>query len=296
MVKIFEAYAQQKKDAGQITDYFVSSAGNDPQKQINEIRNMMSQGYNVILVDAASPTALKPVLEQAVQRGIVVVAFDNTVDSDKIYNVNTDQVQFGKDQAQWLADQLHGQGNILEIDGVEGTTVDRDRRQGYQEVLSKYPNIHVLQSGYGQWDEAATSVLINNMLSAQHGKTINGILDQGGGELAVYNALKANGIDPSTVYQTGEFTNGFFRLMVQNNVKGFAVGQPPYLVAASLDVALKVLNGENVPHSVTVPLPEGSYQDASKFYVKSQSDDFFVDYTDANNTYNIKLDQVVPKQ
>ena len=294
MVKIFQSYAAQKKADGEISSYFVSSSGNDPQAQINEIRNMISQGYNAILVDAASPTALKPILDQAAARGIAVVAFDNTVDSTKIYNVNTDQLQFGKIQAQWLADQMHGQGNILEINGVEGTTVDRDRQQGYQDVLSKYPGIHVLQKGYGKWDEAATSVLMNNMLSAQQGKTINGILSQGGGEVATYKALNQNHIDPSKVYMTGEFTNGFFRLMSKDNVKGFAVGQPPYLSAASLDVALEVLNGKQVSKSVMIPLPQGSYKDASKFYVSSQPDDFFVDWTDAKNTYNLKLNDILP--
>lgn len=294
MVKIFESYAAQKKADGEISSYFVSSSGNDPQAQINEIRDMISQGYNAILVDAASPTALKPILDQAAARGIIVVAFDNTVDSSKIYNVNTDQLQFGTLQAQWMADQLGGKGNILISNGVEGTTVDRDRQQGYQDVLSKYPNIHVLQTGYGKWDEAATSVLMNNMMSAQQGKTINGILTQGGGEIAVYKALQQNNIDPSKVYMTGEFTNGFFRLMSKENVKGLAVGQPPYLSAASLDVALQVLNGKQVSKTVMIPLPQGSYKDANKFYVASQPDDFFVDWTDAKNTYKLKLSDILP--
>ena len=129
MLKIFEAYAQQKKNAGEISEFYSSSAGNDPQAQINEIRNMMSKGYDAILVDASSPTALVPVLHEAVQRGIVVVAFDNTVESDKVYNVNTDQVQFGRVQAQWLMDQIGGKGNILLIKGIDGISINSDRDQ-----------------------------------------------------------------------------------------------------------------------------------------------------------------------
>jgi ribose transport system substrate-binding protein len=240
MVNIFQAYAKQKKDAGVIADFYSSSSGNDPQAQINEIRNMISKGYNAILVNAASPTALAPVLNEAADRGVTVVAFDNTVDSDKIYNVNTDQVEFGRIQAKWLADKIQGKGNILMIKGVEGTTVDRDRVKGYQEVLSKYPDIKVLQEGFGKWDDAATAVEINNMISAQKDKGIAGILNQGGGENAIIEALTQHGINPSSIPITGEMLNGFFRHMKEKNVQGVAVGQPPYLVAEALDVAIKV--------------------------------------------------------
>ncbi|UOF92717.1 substrate-binding domain-containing protein [Fodinisporobacter ferrooxydans] len=296
MVKIFEGYAKQKKAEGIISDYYVSSSGNDPQAQINEIRNMMSKGYNAILVDAASPTALAPVLNEAAKRGIVVVAFDNTVDSNKVYNVNTDQVQFGEKQAQWLADQMHGKGNILELNGVEGTTVDRDRQKGYENVLKKYPGIHVLQKGYGKWDDAATSIVINNMLNAEKGQGINGILTQGGGENAIYQALKQNNLDPTKIPMTGEMTNGFFRHMKEDGVKGIGVGQPPYLSAASLDVALDVLNGKKVEKTVMIPLPVGTYKNVDKFYAKGQPDNFFVDWTNADNTYKLKLADVLPKK
>ncbi|MEB3103798.1 substrate-binding domain-containing protein [Ferviditalea candida] len=296
MVKIFEAYAQQKKDAGLISEFYSSSSGNDPQAQINEIRNMMSKGYDAIIVNAASPTALAPVMNEAADRGIVVVAFDNTVDSDKVYNVNTDQVEFGRKQAQWLMDQIGGKGNILLIKGVEGTTVSRDRNKGYQEVLAKYPDVKILQEGFGKWDDAATATEINNMLTAQKDKGIAGILQEGGGENAIIQALKQHGIDPSTVPMTGEMTNGFFRHMKDEKIKGIAIGQPPYLVATSIDVALKILNKENVDKLTLAPLPVGTNTEIDKWYAPGQPDNFFVDWTDNNNSFNLKLEQILPKK
>ncbi len=296
MVKIFEGYAKQKKASGEISEYYTSSSGNDPQAQINEIRNMMSKGYDAIIVNAASPTALAPVLNEAVDRGIVIVAFDNTVDSDKIYNVNTDQVEFGTKQAQWLADKIGGKGNILLLKGVEGTTVSRDRNLGYAAVLKKYPDIKILQEGFGKWDDAATAVEINNMLSAHANEPISGILQEGGGENAIFDALKQHGLDPTKVALTGEMLNGFFKHMKEDNVPGIAVGQPPYLSAASIDVALKVLKGEKVEKTTLIPLPVASSDEVDKWYAPDQPDNFFVDWKDANNTYNLKLEEILPKK
>lgn len=295
MLKIFEAYAQQKKDAGEISEFYSSSAGNDPQAQINEIRNMMSKGYDAILVDASSPTALAPVLGEAVQRGIVVVAFDNTVESDKVYNVNTDQVQFGRVQAQWLMDQIGGKGNILMIKGIDGISINSDREQGHREVLKKYPDVKILQEGFGNYDDATTSVVINNMLAAHKSKGIQGILTQGGGENAIVEALKQNKIDPATIPITGEMLNGLFRHMKESKVKAIAAGQPPYLSAAALDIALKVLKGEKVDKKTIIPLPYDDYKNVDKWYAPGQPDNFYVDWTDPSNSYHLKIEQILQK-
>jgi len=92
-VNIFNAYTNRLVKEGILEKAFCSSAGNDVQAQINEIRNMMSEGYDAIIVNAASETGLTSVLEEAIDRGIVVVAFDNEVKSDLVYNVNTDQLE-----------------------------------------------------------------------------------------------------------------------------------------------------------------------------------------------------------
>ncbi|NOU96338.1 substrate-binding domain-containing protein [Paenibacillus sp. LMG 31456] len=295
MLKVFEAYAQQKKDKGEISEFFASSSGNDPQAQINEIRNMMSKGYDAILVDASSPTALAPVLGEAVDRGIVVVAFDNTVDSNKIYNVNTDQVEFGRVQAKWLMEQMGGKGNILMIKGIEGITIDRDRDKGHREVLAKYPNVKILQEGFGNYDDATTSVIINNMLSAHKATGIQGILTQGGGENAIVEALKQHKLDPASIPLTGEMLNGLFRHVKESKVKAIAAGQPPYLSAAALDVALKVLKGEKTEKTTIIPLPFDDYKNVDKWYAPGQPDNFYVDWTDPANSYNLKIEQILQK-
>jgi ribose transport system substrate-binding protein len=295
MVKIFEAYAKNKKDAGEISEYFTSSSGNDPQAQVNEIRNMISKGYDAIIVDAASPTALAPVLNEAVDRGIVVVAFDNTIESDKVYNVNTDQVQFGRVQAEWLAHEMGGKGNILLIKGVEGIQIDKDRDAGHREVLKKFPDIKILAEGFGNYDDATTSVVINNMLSAHKAEGIQGILTQGGGENAIVEALKQNKIDPSTIPLTGEMLNGLFKHMKDDKVKAIAVSQPPYLSASALDVALQVLNGQPVNKKTVVPLPVAETKDADRWYASGQPDNFYVDWTDPANSFNLKIEQILAK-
>ena len=180
-VNIFDAYTADLVEQGVLSKAYSSSAGDDVQAQINEIRNMMSEGYDAIVCIAASATGLQSVLEEAAERGIVVVCFDANVDSDLVYNVNTDQHEYGRLLAQSLADRMGGKGNILWIKGIEGNQVTLDRTAGMEEVLKNYPDIKVLGEGFGKWDISTTASVMSNLMSAYSSQGIDGILSEGGG-------------------------------------------------------------------------------------------------------------------
>ena len=80
-VNIFDAYTADLVEQGVIAEAYSSSAGQDVQAQINEIRNMMSEGYDAIVVIAATETGLTSVLEEAAERGIDFGCFHANGDS-----------------------------------------------------------------------------------------------------------------------------------------------------------------------------------------------------------------------
>ncbi len=294
-VKIFEVYTKKLIEKGILASAFVSSSGNDSVAQANEIKYLIKMGYDAIIVNAASPTSLVEVLEEATRQGIVIVTFDNTVEAEGVYNVNTDQVEYGRMLAQWLADALDGEGNILRINGITGTTVSRDRGIGIDSVLKNYPGIQVVEQGDGKWDNSATATLMSQLLSNSEGIVIDGILNEGGGESAVYESLISHGLSPENIPMTGEMSNGFFRHMLNDGVIGFAVGQPPYMVAESVDIALRVLAGEKVPKMNRMDIPYASYKEALVYYHPEQSDSFLVAYTNRTNTYGLEASEIAPK-
>jgi ribose transport system substrate-binding protein len=298
MVNTFNAYAQVLKDNGVIAEYYSSSAGQDPEAQINEIRNMISQGYDAILVDAASSTALAPICEEAVERGITVITFDNHVESDTVNILTTDQADMGARQAEWLVKQIGGKGNLLWVAGVEGTTTTTQREKGSMSILKPYidkGDIKILARDFGRWDEASVSVVINNMLSAYKDQGIDGILNEAQGEVAIFNALKEHGLDPSKVPYTGEGMNCVARLIVDENCNIFSLTSPPSHAAEVLRVAVKILNGVKVPQRIVTPVPMMDRTNAADLYIKGAPDSIILPWTDDGNTYKIKFEDIVPK-
>jgi len=259
MIKIAKAYVNLPDIKKNVSEFYVNSSGNDAAAQIAQIQNMIASKYDAIIINAASPTALNPVVEQAIQAGILVISFDNTVTSNKAVAVNEDQVEFGRVMADWLAKQLNGKGNVLVVRGVAGTTVDQQRTQGMKEVFSKYPDIKIVAEVYGNWDPGTAQQVTAQALAAN--PQIDGVWCQGGTDGVVRAFLQAG---RKLVPVAGEAENGFRKQLLQyrnQGLVGISVGQSPSLVAVSIHVAIDLLSGQQVPRQIAVPLPIATSDD-----------------------------------
>jgi ribose transport system substrate-binding protein len=184
----------------------VFNSGNDVGKQTQQISNLISQGVNAIVINAASPTGLNGIVKQACARGIVVVSFDGVVTAPCGVTVNTDQFKFGQQGAQYLADKLHGKGNVVMVTGVAGTFADTERNRGVDAVFKKYPGIKVVARYTGNWDSSAAQRATAAQLPSL--PDVNGVWVSGGTDGVVKAFIDAGKTLPIVA---GEGENGFRR-------------------------------------------------------------------------------------
>src|ERR671915_1048692 len=131
MIQTAKAYAAQPEVAAKLKEFKVVSTGEDLAAQIAAVDNFINSGYDAVIVNAQNPAAFGPVIKRANAAGVVLVAFDNTLDTDEAINVNVDQKGLGKLWAEWLGKNIsEKKGKKLEVRGVFGTSVDRDRHDG----------------------------------------------------------------------------------------------------------------------------------------------------------------------
>ena len=102
MVQTAKAYAAQPDVAAKLKEFKVVSTGEDVPAQISAINNFIDAGYDAIVVNAQNPTAFGPVIKRAKEAGVILVAFDNTLDTKDAINVNVDQKGLGVIWADWL--------------------------------------------------------------------------------------------------------------------------------------------------------------------------------------------------
>src|ERR1700693_1014653 len=89
-----------------------------------QIQNLILQGYNAIVINAASPDALNGAIKQATDAGIVVVSFDGIVTEPGAWRVVVDFKDMGRQEVEQMMKFQPKGGSLLEIRGLAGTSID----------------------------------------------------------------------------------------------------------------------------------------------------------------------------
>jgi ribose transport system substrate-binding protein len=276
MIQTAKAYAAQPDVAAKLKEFKVVSTGEDVPAQISAINNFIDSGYDAIVVNAQNPTAFGPVIKRAKEAGVILVAFDNILDTQDAINVNVDQKGLGILWANWLAKHLPDGGKILEVRGVPGTSVDTDRHNGIHETFDatgkKWEVVEVL----GKWDDPTAQKATADAIAVH--KAFDGITAQGGDTGVVQAMIDAG---HKFVPFGGETENGFRKFCAKHagdGLKCSSAGTGPAQVAVAIKTAIAALEGQVVPQSVKLPLAiveDPNFKEGTDFY-PDQSDNFFV--------------------
>ncbi|MFN8449192.1 MAG: sugar ABC transporter substrate-binding protein [Anaerolineae bacterium] len=273
MIQMAQAFSETESVAPLIDDLVIVSTGEDVEAQIAAIDNMIALGVDAIIINAINPTSFDAVVKRAADAGIVVVSFDGIVDAPESMIVNEDQVQFGADLAADLVERMGGKGNVVMVNGVAGTSIDTDRRAGAQSVFEQYPDIHVIAELEGQWGSGVAQTVMADFLATQ--PQVDGVWIQGGGP-GVIQAFRDAGYEDLPP-MAGEAENGFRMAMGNGEFEGISIGQTPGMVAVSMQAALEVLQGRELPRIINMPLPEVTSEDIEEgvHYFPDLPADFF---------------------
>jgi ribose transport system substrate-binding protein len=238
-------------DAGITNELVIESADTDVPGQIQQLQNLMAKDVDVILVNPGDVNGLNATLEEAVNKGIIVISVDQALDAKGVYDVGIDQKEWAKTSAQWLADKLGGKGNIVEIEGFPGHPANVARMSGVDEVLAKYPDIKVLGKDTGKWDEATGQQVMSNFLSAY--PTLDGYWTQDGMAIGAFQGvLAANPAKFPVVVGEGrcQFLQLWAdRLKVDPDFETIAVANPPGVSPTGLRIAVNMLLGKKLDTS-----------------------------------------------
>lgn len=276
MIKTAKAYAEQPDVKAKLKEFKVVSTGEDLAAQLAAVDNFIDSGYDAIVVNAQNPAAFTPVIKRAKKAGVVLVAFDNILDTEEAVNVNVDQKGLGEYWADWLVKNIPDGGKVLEVRGVEGTSVDRDRHEGIQEVLKASGKPWETVEVVGKWDDGTAQKVVADAIAVH--KSFVGVTVQGGSTGTVRAMMDAK---HPFVPVGGETENGFRKLCGQHSADGLkcaSAGTGPAQVAVAIKTAIAALEGEVIPQSIKLPLAkveDPSFKDGENYYA-DQSDNFFV--------------------
>jgi len=254
LYKEFVAEAELHKDVIESIVY-TDSEGN-AEKQVKNLQDMIAKKVDIILVTPCSPTAIVPVVKEAMDKGIKVVLVASAIDSqDYDVLVNVDDFQFGVVSAEWLAEQINGKGNIIALNGMAGNSTSEKSFSGAKSVFEKYPDIKIVGDVNADWDYATAKMATSNLLAAN--PELDAVWTQGGamtmGAIEAFEAAQR-----PLVPMTGQDYNGLLKLWIDRMDQGFSCigpSKPTWLSAESLRRGLQILAGESVEKDSILPSP-----------------------------------------
>ena len=131
-----------------------ASADDSDKKQIEQIRQFVNDGINLLIVAPNQATTISPVIDEVYDKGIPVIVFDRKTNSEKFTAIiGADNHEMGRLMGEYIATRLNGKGRVLEIKGLKGSSPAIERHEGFLEALEAYPGITLVASLQGDWTE-----------------------------------------------------------------------------------------------------------------------------------------------
>ena len=220
--------------------------------QVAGVQQLVTQGVDAIIVTASDAEGIAPAVKQAVEAGIPVFAANNRVadDAGAVTFIGADDVEFGRQQANLLIQEVGEEATIGYLVGTLGTSAQLLRQQGFEEVLADYPGITVVETQTGNWDAAEALGVVQDWMNKYGEGAIDAIVCQGPEAANAAKYAHDNGRTDIS------FILGDYPVEVRDGIEaGYVLGsvnQDPYPQGfRSIEAAVQWLTGQQ--DKVTAP-------------------------------------------
>ena len=132
------AKAQEAADQWDDVEFRLVEAA-DADSQASQIQTLINEEPDALVVLPYDGEQLTPVAEQAMEAGIPVINVDRLFASPDAARATIlgDNYEIGVKAAEYLAEQLDCEGNVVEIQGIAGISVTTDRTQGFADTIEE---------------------------------------------------------------------------------------------------------------------------------------------------------------
>jgi len=230
-----------------------TTAENQATEQAAQIQNLILQGYDAIVINAASPTALNGAVKEACDAGIIVVSFDGIVTEPCAWRIAVDFKAMGESQIEYLAKKLPDGGNLLEIRGLAGVSVDDEIHAGIQAGVEKNSQFKIVGSVNGDWAQDVAQRAVAGLLPSL--PEIAAVVTQGGDGYGAAQAFAAANRPVPTIVM-GNREDELLWWKEQKDANGYetmSVSIAPGVSTLAFWVAQQILDGQDVKKELVVP-------------------------------------------
>ena len=255
-ISFFEIIAEGATEAANRLNatLFTRYAQNDIARQNVQIQEMIDLAVGVIIITPVDNAAVVAKVETAAAAGIAIVTVDRSIDSDVVLcHIASDNTAGGKMAGDYLAEAIGGQGKIVELMGIAGTSAARDRGAGFNQAIATYPNIEIVAQAVANFNRAEGEAVFGQILAEQ--SEIAGVLAHNdemilGAIQAAQEAGRAEGM----LFIGFDAVDDAINALEAGELTATIAQQPAEMGRLGVENAIKHLQGETIPDAIPVDL------------------------------------------
>jgi ribose transport system substrate-binding protein len=259
----------------------------DAQGQYNQIQDAVtSESFDIFIVGAIDGGGLVPVVEEAIDAGIVVVAMGTVIGAD--LGTADPQVEGMAGSAVQVASEDGAAGAELVVQACEGidpcqvaylgatklSAWDNTRREGFVGGLEGHPNIEIVIEGEGQWLPEPALGVAQDMIQAE--PDLDVIATSGDQmTMSVVQAVQARDLQDQVKIVGSSSCNASWGAVKAGEIFGTTVTSPQTVGEAAAEMALAAFRGE--------PVEDNAFSDTSsssigRLLLQSNAEEFTPQY------------------
>ncbi|MDK8461928.1 sugar ABC transporter substrate-binding protein [Marinobacter sp. SS13-12] len=265
----YEQAFEEAADEADNVEVVVLDAGGDVARQISQVRNLIQQQVDVIIIWPTDGQAVVPAINGAKNAGIpVVVTNSNIAEAGQPLIAafsGPNNIQQGAYAAEMMCDQLGGQGDIVQITGQPGYTTAIERQKGFEDRLPEVcPDVRILDSQPGDWNRAKAQRTMEDFLTRYD--KIDGVYaaDDNMGVGALNAAKSEDRADEIVFIGATNFAVGY-EAMARGEYHGSVYQSPAEDARNALNIAIAVAQGKEVEKMSYFETPKITQENMDEF-------------------------------
>ncbi|MGF1619855.1 MAG: ABC transporter substrate-binding protein [Rhodomicrobiaceae bacterium] len=219
-------------------------------RQIDMLSAALAKKPAALGFAALDSQAAIPLLRQADEAGIPVIAFDSGVDSDiPKATAATNNVAAAALAADKMAELIGGSGKVAVVAHDQTSRTGIDRVDGFvNRVKEKYPDIEVVTVQYGAGDHLKSTEITKSILQAN--PDLKGVFGANeGSAIGVVNGVRE--MDRKGVTVVGYDSGTQQKQAIKDGLMAGAITQNPVGIGyETVKAAVAAAKGETVPNSI----------------------------------------------
>jgi ribose transport system substrate-binding protein len=203
-------------------------------------------------------------IQAAIDQGVVVVNFDIVIDADGVYRLAGDNKDMGVQGAHYIVDKIGTEGTVVMLEVPTSGSVSELRKEGFLEVQQEIaPDLEVISYATQFTREAGLADMADILTANPQIDAVYSMDDET--SIGALQAIREANRTDIKVITGGGGMQEWFQMMPENeDIWLESALYSPAMVRDAVDMAVSILNGEDVPQEIILPttiVDRTNYQD-----------------------------------